>query len=115
MLGSSKRTLALIVAGLCSLLIVADLNAGLIRRGQNRRAGIFARRSNNRNTTTVTSTPTGAATSGQMATPGSTGNLSVRGQSPDGPETRTRANAGATGNTVTPPLPPPGGNAPRPQ
>ena len=114
MLGSSKRFLALFVAGLCSLLIVADLHAGLIRRGQNRRAGIFARRSNNRNTTTVTTNTaaTGAATSGQMATSGTTGNLTVRGQSPSGTESRTGASAGATGSTATPPLPPPG---PRPQ
>jgi hypothetical protein len=112
MLGSSKRVLALLVAGLCSLLIAADLHAGIIRRGQNRRAGIFARRSNNRkNTTTVTTSTaaSGTATSGQTATAGTGAGLSVRGQSPDGTASRTGASTGANSATPSSQLPPPGG------
>ena len=115
MSGSSKRVLLLIVAGICSLMIVADAQAGIFRRGQNGRNGVFARRLNNRSRNTVTATTTtaatGAATSGQAATTGTGSGLSVRGQSPDGSEARTGANASAAAAGVAPPpaLPPPGG------
>src|SRR4029450_10055957 len=108
MSGSTKRVLLLIVAGICSLMIVADAQAGIFRRGQNGRNGVFARRSNNRSRNTVTATTTTAATSGQAATPGTGSGLSVRGQSPDGSEARTGANASAAAAGVAPPpaLPP---------
>ena len=122
MSGSSKRVLLLIVAGICSLMIVADAQAGIFRRGQNGRNGFFARRSNNRSGATVTATTTTAATeattSGQAADAGASGNLSVRGQSPEGTEARTGAYANPAASGVNPPpqLPPPGGaRTPRPQ
>ena len=122
MLRSSKRVLWYLVAGFCCLLIVADAQAGIFRRGQNGRSGIFGRRANNRSATTTTATTAaaaGATVGGQAATTGAGSNLSVRGQSPEGTETpRTGAYANPAAQGVTPPpqLPAPSGaQTPRPQ
>src|SRR5262245_29486847 len=115
-----KRRFLLVIVALCSLVVVTDVDAGIIGRGNSRRPGVLDCRSNNRNRPTTTETATtsmaatgGAAASGQTATTGNDATLSVRGQSPDDTNTRTGSSVnanprGAVNNFNQPALPSPG-------